>query len=495
MQTNRRNFLKLGSTVALTSVASSAMAVPTSEPQKWDQEYDIVIVGAGGAGLAAAVESVKKGLKAIVVEKEPIIGGSSTLCGGKFAVSETEAQKARGIKDTHKKFFNDMLSVGQNENDPALVKVLISESLNHYNFITKELGIQPKEITAGAGMSEPRGHAFKPAEVLKAMADYAKARGAKIVLGVKAERLIWDDKKKQIIGITCSRKGKSIAMKATKWVVLASGGFSYNRELLKKYVPAMAKADVIAGLGTTGDGLKMAQAYGADVADMSYIKATYGFKPKASTISEMAQVYYGGAVMINKAGKRFINESISYKLLGDAALIQPDGASYLVFDEPIRIRQMKHRSQDRALFSPVDEGKKLDYLFTGNTIEEAAKNAGLPADEVVATVKRYNDSIATTGKDAEFGRSTLTGGYGKPVKIEKAPFYIMPATAVLIATYCGLRINDQAQVIDVFGEPIKHLYAAGEITGGVHGAAYMTGTAWGKAMAFGRIAARSISKN
>ena len=492
--TNRREFLKFGSSMVLAGVAGSAAAAPEPSPTKWTQSYDVVIIGAGGAGLSAACEAAKQGLKAIVIEKEPIIGGSSTLCGGKFAVAGTDEQKAKKINDTAKKFFDDMMKTGQNVNDPELVKVLVEESSYQYKFITKELKVLPKEITAASGMSEPRGHAFKPAEVLKAMADYAKAKGQKIVLNMKAERLTWDDKAKKISGVKCSRNGKTLYIEAKKGVVLASGGFCRAPEIIKKYVPAMAKAEVIAGLGTTGDGLKMAMAYGADVADMSYIKATYGFKPKASTISEMAQVYYGGAVMVNKAGKRFVNESISYKLLGDAALNQQDGASYLVFDEAIRVRQMAHRSQDRALFSGIDEGKKLDYVFSGKSVEEAAKKAGLPADVVAATVKKYNEDIKATGKDSVFGRETLTSGFGKPVLIEKGPFYVMPATAVLIATYCGVCINPKAQVIDVFGDVIKGLYAAGEITGGVHGAAYMTGTAWGKAMAFGGRAVKSIAK-
>mgnify|MGYP002589847632 FL=1 len=108
MQTNRRNLFKLSGAVAL-AVSTPAWAVPTNQPQKWDEEYDIVIIGAGGAGLAAGVESVKQGLKAIIIEKMPIIGGSSVLCGGKFAVSGTPEQKAKGINDDEKRFFDDMM--------------------------------------------------------------------------------------------------------------------------------------------------------------------------------------------------------------------------------------------------------------------------------------------------------------------------------------------------------------------------------------------------
>lgn len=131
------------------------------------------------------------------------------------------------------------------------------------------------------------------------------------------------------------------------------------------------------------------------------------------------------------------------------------------------------------------------WVYFGGTIEEAAKKAGLDPKQVKETVEKYNKGIKE-GKD-EFGRTSLTSGFGKPVPLEKGPFYIMPTTAALIGTYCGLKINEKAQVINVFGEVIPALYAAGELTGGVHGAAYMTGTAFGKAICFGRIAIDSIA--
>ena len=196
--------------------------------------------------------------------------------------------------------------------------------------------------------------------------------------------------------------------------------------------------------------------------------------------------------MVNKEGKRFVNESLSYKLLGDLALSQPEGKSYMIFDEPMRKAQMGRRAIDKKLFSPIDEGKQLDFLYTGKTIAEAAKKAGLPVETVEETIRNYNKGVEA-GNDVEFGRNSLTSGHGKPMKIETGPFYIMPTTAALIGTYCGLKINTKAQVIDVFGDKINNLYAAGEIVGGVHGSAYMTGTAWGKAMSLGRLAARNIA--
>ena len=135
--------------------------------------------------------------------------------------------------------------------------------------------------------------------------------------------------------------------------------------------------------------------------------------------------------------------------------------------------------------------KGQDWVFVGETIEEAAKKAGLDPKAVANTIAKYNQGIKE-GND-EFGRTSLTSGFGKPVPLDTAPFYIMPTTAALIGTYCGVKINEKGQVLNVFDEVIPGLYAAGEMTGGVHGAAYMTGTAFGKALCFGRIAAEDIA--
>ena len=196
---------------------------------------------------------------------------------------------------------------------------------------------------------------------------------------------------------------------------------------------------------------------------------------------------------MNKAARRFVNESLSYKLLGDEALSQKDHASYIVFDDNIRRAKMKESPKDAKLWGAVDEGKEMSYAVYGNSIEEAVKKAGLDPKALKATIEQYN-KLAPFGKDP-LGRKSLSSGYGKPVAIVKPPFVIMPATAGMIGTYCGVCIDFEAHVIDVFGERINGLYAAGEMTGGIHGAAYMTGTAFGKALSFGHLAADVIAKS
>jgi fumarate reductase flavoprotein subunit len=139
----------------------------------------------------------------------------------------------------------------------------------------------------------------------------------------------------------------------------------------------------------------------------------------------------------------------------------------------------------------VEPLEKKNFVFSAPTLGELAKKAGIAVTTLEQTVREYNANV-DKGVDPQFGRSTLVAAFGKPVKIEKPPFYAFPSTAVVIGTYGGALINEKAQVIDIFGSPIPKLYAAGEVTGGAHGAAYMTGTAFGKALIFGRIAAKNI---
>lgn len=490
---NRRKFLTFTAGSVGAFVGSTAVATPVSNKKNWDMKTDVLIIGAGGAGLAAAAEAARKGLQVLVIEKEPIIGGSSTICGGKWAVSGSELQKEQGVKDSEDLYVKDMLECGQYKNDPEVVKAFVKECNAVWHWVHDEGGIRPLALNLAGGQSVPRSLVVKPSEVLAFFKKVAVEHGAKILVRTKAERLVWDDQENKIVGVKATKADKSLMVKAEQGVILCAGGFSRNPEMLKKYAPQLENAAVIAGLGTQGDGILMAQAYGADMIDTNFIKATYGFSPTAKTIAQKSNSQYMGAIAINKLGKRFGNESVSYKLFADWALLQPEGKSWLVLDDNIRrVAAKKNPTQDGYLWNPIDKGEKPDYVAIGNTIEEAASNAGLDPKIVAETVKCYNKFV-DDGKDLDFGRQGLAQGKSKLVKIEKAPFFIFPATGAMIATYCGVRITPKAEVVDVFGEKIPGLYAAGEMTGGIHGAAYMNGTAFSKAMAFGRIAARELA--
>lgn len=490
-QVSRRNFMKTaavaGASLATLGVlASPAAATPTPKPAKWDYTADVIIVGGGASGLAAASEAASKGLSVYLMEKEPILGGSSIICGGQISFAGTPDQAEKNIKDSVDLYTKDLLEVGGHMNDPALLKAFMAVQLDTYNWL-KGMGIKIDDPRPNSGMSVPRTHQVSPPQLIMQLNKFATSKGAKVMTNCAAQRLVYDGKK--VCGVTALYRKKPVTFQAKKGVILAAGGYSRNPDMLGQYTPVMRNAKVIAGMGVTGDGIKMAQAYGADFIDSPYVKATYGLTMKPATFADdFMQFYYRGAAIVNKAGKRIVNESISYKLLGDAVLAQPDGCGFQVFDSAIREAEYAMWKLNEAGIKKFED--RPGVIYKADTIPDVAKLAGMDPAATAETIKNYN-SYVEKGEDPEFGRKHLSGNYGKPVKIEKAPFYVMPSTAAVIATYCGVRITPECRVRDVFGELIPGLYASGEMIGGFHGVAYMTGTALCKAVVFGRIAARN----
>lgn len=477
-KTSRRGFLK--QTAALSTLAGFApLMAHAADSKAFDDEADVVVIGTGAAGSAAAARTAELGLSVIVLEKLRITGGSTAVCNGGFSICGTDLQEAAGIKDSPELFEKELLAMGK-VCDPVLVHTYVTHCLDTYHW-AKGLGVQFGAPTTGAGMSVPRQHMTKTPQMLKVLQDLVRSKGGRILTNTPACRLITDETGR-VVGVEAMSGKSPRRFKAKKGVVIAAGGWARSEDLLRRFTPAAEKALKLGGLGNTGDGTKMAWALGADLLDVSYTKATYGFNPKTKT---SAFVMYNGAVIVNKEGRRFADESLPYKVLGDLVMQQTDGIGWQVYDAGI------HAAAQKDPLANTDYLKKNGELYSADTLEELAKKIKVPADALVKTIEAYNAGLAK-GADA-FGRTSLSAGGGKPAPIVKAPFYAFAATACLLSTYCGPKIDETARVINIFGEPIRGLWAAGEGTGGFHGAAYMSGTSVGKAVIFGKIAAESIA--
>lgn len=491
----RRSLFKVGAVSAFAISSTAAHALTLNPSQKWDGEYDVIIVGAGGAGLGCAIETTDRKLKTLILEKMPFVGGASAICGGQYSAANTPYQIERGIKDDDEHFLKNMLDIGGHVNDPELVKAYIKEALSHFIWLSDH-GVHPSMVYAPSGMDVPRAHRFDPAEVVKCMQKYVTDNGAVIMTSTKGERLICDPQTNQICGVKASSKGKDLYFKANKGVLLSAGGFCHNPAMLNRYVPMMKLAAVVAAPGATGDGINMALEYGADTLDTGYVRASFGYKPNPRHINDFSLIQFSGAILLNKNGQRFAKESLSYKELGNPTLDQPEGLGYAVFDDSIREKAMKSWVGDKVLLEGSDGPNPRAHVFVGKNFADAAAKARLPVEVALKTVEKYNSDIQSKGVDSEFGRDSLSSCYGKPVVIPvDKRIYIMPLTSGLMSTCAGVRITPKAEVINIFGEKIPHLYAAGEMTGGIHGSAYMTGTAFAKAMCYGRIAGRAIAEN
>ena len=305
-----------------------------------------------------------------------------------MAADGTPYQKERNIKDNEELFVKDMMDIGHHICDPELVKAFVSASGREHDWMLKNSGIKPTTVMINAGMSVPRSHQYKASEVTMFYYNYAKKNGAKILTGVKAEHLLWDNDKQEITGVKVTDKDGNVKNYGSKnGVLLATGGFARSPELLAQYSPGSKNAAAISGLGTTGDGIRMAQEYGADVADVAYVKPTYGFTLNPKHIDDKSSVLYSGALIVNNGGKRFIRENDSYKTIGEVALAQNKAQSFLVFDEQIRLNSLNNDPREKKFMA---EKGKTNYGFVGNTIEEVAQKAGIDPKVLRKTVDEYN---------------------------------------------------------------------------------------------------------
>ena len=458
---------------------------------KESPSYDLIIVGSGAAALSSAIAAYDAGQKKILVlEKEPIIGGSSGMSGGAIAVAGTSLQRSKNITDSKERFFRDMMLSGKYTNDENLVRLLVNNIPIRYEWLVSR-GLLPQNLMAASGMSRPRSHMFNSGLLIQLLRVELQRRNIEIKTGVRAINLL--EGPAGITGVFVSRGKKFTNLLSKNGVILASGGFARNQALLSLLAPNMRAVKVVSGIGSQGDGLLMALQKGGYIVPGETIQASFGFTKNPSTIRDFTTIYYSGAIILNKEGKRFVNESLSYKTIGEVSITQANSSSFILFDENIRRLQMSRRPVDNLLWSPFDKGMRPGYAVVGKTIFEAADKAGLNPDSVNTTVLQYN-SFVRNHFDPEFGRSSLTSGYGDLVPIAQSPFYIMPSIAAIMGTYCGLKVDCSCRVLKKNGLPIKGLYAAGEIMGGVHGMNYITGTGLGKALVFGEIAGRSATE-
>ena len=444
---------------------------------------ELVVIGAGIAGLSTAAAAAEQGLRVILVEKTSAIGGSSAMSGGWFAFTGTTEQHDAGVTDSPELFREDLFKVGAGRNNPALVDAYLDNQHQTYEWL-RARGVEFGEVEISSGQSAARGHSTRIREVLRLLHEDFTAGGGVTLFDASVASLSTDGGGR-VTGVTL-HDGRSID--AERGVVIASGGFSRSTELLSIFAPEQLAAIPYGGRGNTGDGLRLGWRLGAGMADMSAISGTYGSHPETTDEQqELLTSFYMGGIIVNREGERFIDESLDYKTLGSAVLTQTGALAFQIFDSTVRAKS--HRG---IALKDMDTLEDLGHIHHADTLGELADIIGVPADHLVATVERYNDAIGGGASD-DVGRTSLCNGVGELSPIISAPFYAYPAKTLMTTTYGGLTITPHGEVTDVDGGIIDGLYAVGEVTGGFHGAAYMTGTSLGKGAVFGRIIAAQLA--
>ncbi len=452
--------------------------------ETWDEQVDVVIVGAGDAGLAAAIECADAGASAIVFEKMGTVRStSSAMSLGVFSFAGTEYQQRLGVKDSNELFYKDIMNAGKWTNHEPLVKVFLAEQLDGYDWLTA-LGVKWYALRMFGGGSVPRGHECDPLEQLKILQEAAEKRGAKVRFKTKVTELI-TDARKRVIGVCVQAEKQALRVRARKGVVLATGGFGYDTKRMAAIDPRLANIKAVVSPGHTGDGHRMAEELGAFFRHMElqYIRPTIGIHLSSRSAKTALLAYWDGAIVVNKLGNRFVNESVENRSIGTATLDQPDQVAYEIFDQKV-MQRLKREG------AGIGEAVTTRLIEAG-TIDELAAKTKVPAQALKETLDRYNDGV-DKGKDPDFGRTHLAQGVGAMTRIDTPPFYAYETSPWLPGTYGGVAV-DEAMHVQTSEGIIPGLYGAGEIVGGFHGAGYHTGTALSKALVFGRIAGRNCA--
>lgn len=436
-----------------------------------DATADIVVIGGGGAGLSAAVEATNLGAKVIVVEKMPFVGGNTIRAAGGLNAPGTALQMAKGTFDTPEIAFYDTMKGGHWKNNPDLVRTLVTKAASSVEWLLA-LGGDFRDVGLMAGASQPRTHrptggALVGPEVIRTLFTAAKARNIDIRTNTTATELL-KDKSGKITGVKVnSKKEGAYTIHATA-VVDAAGGFGANNAMVSKYVARLKGFATTNHPGAQGEGLVLAEKAGAQLIDMTEIQTHPTVVPGNGEMITEA-VRGNGAVLINKDGKRFFNELETRDAVSAAILKQKDGVVFLFFD-----------SDMQKSLKATDNYIKQSYTLTGETLDDIAKKMGVDAATLKATMEAYKKGRGS-GKDA-FGRADMARD------LDKGPFYAITVTPAVHHTMGGIKIDTNTQVYNAEGMVIPGLFAAGEVTGGVHGGNRLGGNAQADIVTFGRIA-------
>ena len=437
-------------------------------------ETDIVIIGAGGAGMTAAINATQAGMNVILLEKMPYAGGNTTKATGGMNAAETHYQKEQGIEDTVEQFVEDTMKGGHDLNDRDLVTVMAENSAEAIDWLDS-IGAPLPKVSYSGGATNKRIHAPEDgsgvgAYLVTAFRRTLDSLGVNVMYDTKATELIMEDG--AVAGVMAQGKTVDYTIRA-KAVILATGGFGNNEDMIVKYRPDLKGTVTTSAPGITGDGIVMAQEAGADLVDIEQIQLHPTVEQSTSMLITES-VRGDGAILVNQEGKRFTNELLTRDVVSAAELEQPGSYAYIIFDQHLR-----------------DGLKAIEkYVSTGitvqaDTIEGLAELIDVDPATLAETLKNWNQYVADQ-KDPEFGRES-----GMDADLSQAPYYAIKIAPGIHHTMGGVRINTSTQVLDASGEPIPGLFAAGEVTGGVHGGNRIGGNAVADIVVFGKIAAES----
>lgn len=460
---------------------------PKAKGETKEYTTDVVVIGGGGAGLAAAVSAHQNGAKAIVLEKMPRLGGNTILSGGAYNAVDPKRQKAQGIEDSVDKHYTQTFEGGDKLGKPELIKVLVENAYPSIEWLEK-LGMKfdDKVFTVLGGMW-PRAH--KPSTALgTGFSDtYLKYinenEGVEILMDTEATELLLDGNK--VVGVKAKGVDGDVIVKANNGVVIATGGFGANVEMRDKYNknwPKLTEIKTTNHPGATGDGLVMAEKVGANLIGLDNIQLLPMGDPKTGSLSGNIEQGVENRIFVNKDGNRFVDEGARRDVMTKALMEQKDASMWVIVDKHSYPTGDTKNNFNESIDELVEQGR----AYKADTLEDLAKQIGVDPANFVKAVDEFNKAVEKGGKD-KFGRTLFAD------KIDTAPFYAGARVPTVHHTMGGIEINENAQALDKKGNVIPGLYAAGEVTGGIHGSNRLGGNALADITVFGKIAGESAA--
>ena len=454
-----------------------------------ESSYDVVVIGAGGAGFSAAIEAKNAGANVVLLEKMPAVGGNSLISGAEMNAAKNWVQPKLGINDDSPELHaEDTYKGGDMKGDMNVIKVMTHNALDAAKWCRDYLGVRFEDDNLFFFGGHSRKRALIPVghtgtEFITKFQAKADELGIPVITNMKAEELI-KDKSGRVVGVKATMNGASYTFNAKGGVVLATGGFGANPEMVKKYNPKIdERFKTTDAPGTTGEALYMAERAGAQLVNMGYIQTYPICDPISGVIELIADARFDGAIMLNQEGKRFVEELQRRDVLSEAILKQTGGYCWVLWNDkigPISNTVKEHPTEYEAF-------TKQGIMATCDDLKCVADFTKIPFDSLKGTVNRVS-SMTGKGNDKDFNhRSGL-------VDMTQGKYYVIKAVPSVHHTMGGVRINEKAQALTAEGKAIPGLWAAGEVTGVTHGTNRLGGNAYTDIIVFGRIAGKAAAE-
>ena len=451
--------------------------------------YDVVVIGAGGAGFSAAITAKNAGANVVLLEKMPAVGGNSLISGAEMNVAKNWVQPKLGINDDSPELHaQDTFKGGDGKGDMKVINVMTHEALDAAKWCRDYLGVRFEDDNLFFFGGHSRKRALIPVghtgtEFIAKFQAKADELGIPVITNMKAEELI-KNKDGRVVGVKATMDGSEYTFNAKGGVVLATGGFGANPEMVKKYNPKIdERFKTTDAPGTTGEALYMAERAGAQLVNMGYIQTYPICDPISGAIELIADARFDGAIMLNQEGKRFVEELQRRDVLSEAILNQTGRYCWVLWNDKIGSisNTVKAHANEYEAFT------KQGIMTTCDDLKCIADFTKIPFDQLQKTVKRVSD-MAGKGNDKDFNhRSGL-------VDMQQGKYYVIKAVPSTHHTMGGVRINEKAEALTAEGKVIPGLWAAGEVTGVTHGTNRLGGNAYTDIIVFGRIAGEAAAK-